>query len=234
MLEISREKIGPAWKEQIDEEFSKPYMVKLHQFLCDQQKKGKVIYPPVDDTFRALALTSFEKVKVVILGQDPYHGPKQAHGLCFSVKPGIKKPPSLNNLFKELESDLSIPVASHGCLDSWAKQGVLMLNAVLTVEEGLAASHQKQGWETFTDHLMTQLSKRKSSVIFVLWGAYAQKKESLIDLSKNHVIKSAHPSPLSAHRGFFGSRPFSKINRILKRQGLTPIDWQLPDAHEAI
>ncbi len=221
-------RLESSWKSQLAEEFQKPYMQKLKEFLIAEISSGKIIYPKGAEYFHALDQTPFEKVKVVILGQDPYHGPKQAHGLCFSVQPGIKPPPSLINIYKELESDLSIPMAEHGYLESWAKQGVLLLNSVLTVERGRAGSHQNQGWENFTDRIIAKLNEKKQSIAFVLWGAYAQKKGRVIDRSRHLVIESPHPSPLSAHRGFFGSRPFSQINHYLQRHGHEPIDWRLP------
>jgi uracil-DNA glycosylase len=217
------------WREYLEQEFSKSYMKSLKAFLKAEKAAKKIIYPKNSDIFKAFELTPFEKVKVVILGQDPYHGVGQAHGLCFSVKKDVRIPPSLLNIYKELQTDLNIPLASHGCLESWGKQGVLLLNSVLTVESGLAASHQGKGWEQFTDQAIIHLSSQKTPLAFILWGAYAQKKGAMIDASRHCVIKSHHPSPLSAHRGFFGSRPFSKINTFLEKNGQKTIDWRLPD-----
>jgi uracil-DNA glycosylase len=220
--------LASSWKPILGQEFSKDYMRQLKQFLVQEKKKGKAIYPKSNEIFKAFELTPLDKVKVVIIGQDPYHGPDQAHGLCFSVKQGVKTPPSLANIYKELNEDLGILPVNHGCLESWAKQGVLMLNAVLTVQMGCAASHQKQGWEIFTDKVIEILNQRENPIVFVLWGAYAQRKGQAI-IAKHHcVIKSVHPSPLSAHRGFFGSHPFSKINTFLEKTGQKPIQWQLP------
>jgi uracil-DNA glycosylase len=187
------------------------------------------VYPAHDEVFAALHLTPFAEVKAVILGQDPYHGPDQAHGLCFSVRPGVRPPPSLQNIFKELEADLGIPPPSHGCLDSWARQGVLLLNASLTVRAGKAASHQGKGWETFTDEVLRTVNTKQERVVFILWGASARRKKALIDTSRHVVIESPHPSPLSASSGFFGSRPFSRANAALVEAGREPIDWSLPD-----
>jgi uracil-DNA glycosylase len=187
------------------------------------------VYPAHDEVFAALHLTPFAEVKAVILGQDPYHGPDQAHGLCFSVRPGVRPPPSLQNIFKELEADLGIPPPSHGCLDSWARQGVLLLNASLTVRAGKAASHQGKGWETFTDEVLRTVNTKQERVVFILWGASARRKKALIDTGRHVVIESPHPSPLSASSGFFGSRPFSRANAALVEAGREPIDWSLPD-----
>lgn len=210
------------------EEF-KAHLAKVKAFLKEEKAKNKIIYPASKDVFRALTLTPLDKVKVVILGQDPYHGPGQANGLCFSVNRGIPLPPSLKNIYKELESDCGIKMATHGCLETWAEQGVLLLNSILTVEAGQAASHQKKGWEQVTDAIIRSLAERDSEVplVFVLWGDYAQKKANWIDETKHHVIRSVHPSPLSAHRGFFGSRPFSRINTFLVESGQAPINWNL-------
>jgi len=191
--------------------------------------RNKPLFPAGNLIFHAFNRTPFHKVKVVILGQDPYHGPGQAHGLCFSVPPGIAKPPSLVNIFKELAQDLAIENKAHGCLESWAEQGVLLLNSVLTVEQGKAASHQGKGWEQFTDRVIEILSTKRSGLVFLLWGSYAQKKGAVIDKKKHLVLSSPHPSPLSAHRGFFGNGHFSKTNEHLKQQGLSPINWALPD-----
>jgi uracil-DNA glycosylase len=215
-----------GWLSQLSAEFDKPYMKSLRSFLVGEKSKGKTIYPRGSEYFAALNLTPLEEVKVVILGQDPYHGPDQAHGLCFSVKQGVAPPPSLVNIFKEISEDLGVPNQfQHGCLDSWAKQGVLLLNSVLTVERHLAASHQGKGWETFTDRVIEILSRDREGCVFLLWGSYAQRKGSVIDESKHLVLKSPHPSPLSAHRGFFACKHFSKCNEYLIAQGKTPIDW---------
>lgn len=220
-------KMDKVWKRHLDPEFKKDYMLNLKTFLKQQRDVKAIIYPQPEDCFSAFKLTPFNKVKVVILGQDPYHGPNQAHGLCFSVKPGVKIPPSLVNIYKELKSDLGINPPANGYLEGWARQGVLLLNSTLTVESGMAGSHQKKGWEQFTDRAIELLNEEREHLVFVLWGAYAQKKGSFIDTKKHLVIKSPHPSPLSSHRGFFGSRPFSKINRYLKSKGISPIDWEL-------
>lgn len=225
-------KLDPSWKSRLAGEFAKPYMQTLKAFLADEiGKKHKLVFPKGSEYFAALDLTPFENVKVVILGQDPYHGDNQAHGLCFSVKPGVPPPPSLINIYKEMQTDLGIQQPRHGYLKHWAEQGVLLLNSVLTVERGLAGSHQNRGWEQFTDQIIAELNKRETPMVFVLWGSYAQKKGAFIDTTKHLVIKSVHPSPLSAHRGFFGSRPFSKINAFLRKTGQTEIDWQLPPLH---
>lgn len=220
-------KIEPEWRKAIESEFHKPYMEKLNAFLKEQQSKNKVIYPEPSLYFEAFNQTPFDKVKVVIVGQDPYHGPQQAHGLCFSVSPGVKPPPSLVNIFKELKSDLGIETPSTGHLLPWAKQGVFLINSTLTVESAKAGSHQKKGWEEFTDQVLLKLNERDQSLAFVLWGSFAQKKGSFINTKKHLVIKSPHPSPLSSYRGFFGSKPFSKINEFLKSTGQAPIDWKL-------
>jgi len=220
--------LGASWKAQLLEEFSKPYMQNLKTFLTQEKAAQKVIYPKGSDIFNAFGFTPFADVKVVILGQDPYHGPGQAHGLCFSVLPGVAIPPSLRNIYKELQQDIGVRPVQHGYLESWAQQGVLLLNSVLTVERGLAASHQGKGWERFTDCVIEKLNAREEPMIFVLWGSYAQKKGQYIDTSRHFVLRSPHPSPLSASRGFFGSRPFSTINTLLQKQGKDPIDWQLP------
>lgn len=221
-------KLEPSWKVILKDEFQKPYMLKLKEFLKKQIDAKKKIYPQPSEIFNALNHTPFNKVKVVILGQDPYHGPHQAHGLSFSVRPGVSLPPSLLNIFKELQSDLGVLRAQHGYLMSWADQGVLLLNATLTVEAGKAGSHQKKGWEEFTDKVIAALSEKREHIVFVLWGAYAQKKGAMIDRKKHFVIESPHPSPLSASRGFLGSRPFSKINSYLRKTGQSEIDWRLP------
>ncbi len=216
--------IDESWKTALEDEFNKPYFQELKSFLVAEKSKYTV-YPPGSRIFAAFDVTPFDSVKVVILGQDPYHGAGQAHGLCFSVPKGIQKPPSLLNICKELNTDLGIPIASHGNLEKWAKQGVLLLNATLTVRANMAGSHQNRGWETFTNAAIEKLSEQKSGLIFILWGAYAQAKEQIIDTSKHHILKAPHPSPLSVHRGFFGCKHFSKTNELLVKQGKTPIDW---------
>lgn len=219
-----------SWQEFIKEEQKKEYFQKLESFLEAQKKEVKTIYPPESLRFHAFDLCSFEDTKVVIIGQDPYHGENQAHGLAFSIPSTQKKfPPSLQNIFKELSSDIGCIVPKSGTLVSWAKQGVLLINAVLSVEASCANSHKDRGWETFTDSVIQKLSNEKEGLIFVLWGGYAQKKEKLIDKSKHHIIKSAHPSPLSAYRGFFGSKVFSRINAILKDEGKEEIEWCLEE-----
>jgi len=218
--------IEESWKTMLEDEFKAPYFAELKEFLVNEKQKYTV-YPPGKFIFNAFNQTPFEKVKVVILGQDPYHGAGQAHGLCFSVPKGIKPPPSLVNIFKEINEDLGIPVPYHGNLEKWAKQGVMLLNATLTVRANLAGSHQNRGWETFTDAVIRQLSKKRVGLIFILWGKYAQAKESIIDTKKHYVLKAAHPSPFSAYNGFFGCKHFSKTNEILARHGIEPIDWSL-------
>lgn len=220
-------KLEDSWKSRLKDEFTAPYMQKLKAFLLKEKEHHKTIFPRGPEYFAALNMTPFDQVKVVILGQDPYHGPGQAHGLSFSVRPGVALPPSLVNIYKELADDLGIPRSQHGHLEAWAHQGVLLLNSVLTVESGRAASHQGQGWEQFTDKIVHLLAEEREHLVFVLWGSYAQKKGAFIDRKKHLVIDSPHPSPLSAHRGFFGSKPFSKINRYLSDHGKTPIRWQL-------
>lgn len=217
-----------SWQRGLADELGKPYVRELQAFIDSEEKQAKTVYPARENRFKALELTPLEDVRVVILGQDPYHGPNQAHGLSFSVPPGEAQPPSLRNIFKELESDLGIQRPDHGNLECWARQGVLLLNAVLTVEAGHAGSHAKKGWETFTDRIIKTVSDESPHhVAFVLWGAYAQKKAQLIDQSRHLVISSAHPSPLSASRGFFGSQPFSRINEFLVKHGERPIDWHV-------
>lgn len=222
-----------SWRDALIDEFDAPYMAALKQFLVDERAKGKRIFPRANEWFRALDLTPLDKVRVVILGQDPYHGVGQAHGLCFSVQPGVKPPPSLVNIYKELASDLGLPRPSHGHLEHWAKQGVLLLNSVLTVEMGKAASHQGKGWERFTDAVIAKVNQQPDPVVFLLWGSYAQKKAAFVDSidkgGRHLVLKSVHPSPLSAHNGFFGCQHFSKTNAFLKAQGHEAIDWSLPD-----
>lgn len=220
-------RLEESWKQRLLSEFQKPYMGELKTFLRKELEKGKVIYPKGSEFFAALEATTFEKVKVVILGQDPYHGPGQAHGLCFSVQPGVPAPPSLVNIFKEIKSDLGLSAPDHGYLEKWAQQGVLLLNATLSVEKGRAGSHQGKGWETFTDEIVQRLNEEREHLVFMLWGSYAQKKGAHLDIKKHLVLKAPHPSPLSAHRGFFGCRHFSKANEYLKAHGITPIDWSL-------
>jgi uracil-DNA glycosylase len=215
------------WNPVLRGEFAKPYWVDLQQFVATERTRATV-FPPRDEVFAALHLTPFAEVKAVILGQDPYHGPGQAHGLCFSVRHGVRPPPSLQNIFKELEADLGLSPPDHGCLDAWARQGVLLLNASLTVRAGRAASHQGKGWETFTDEVLRAVNTKPERVVFILWGASARRKRTLIDTSRHVIIESAHPSPLSASNGFFGSRPFSRANAALVEAGREPIDWALP------
>lgn len=219
---------APSWKLFLDPEFEKPYMQALKQFLRREKDQHKVIFPPSSDWFHALEVTPLDQVNVVILGQDPYHQPGQAHGLCFSVKPGVRIPPSLQNIYKELKTDLGIDQPGHGFLDPWATQGVLLINAVLTVEQSNANAHQGKGWEIFTDRIIEVVNQQCDHAVFMLWGSYAQKKGSGIDNQKHLVLKAPHPSPLSAHRGFLGCQHFSQANEWLISQGKTPINWQLP------
>ena len=209
-------------------------MKALGEFLREEKRNGKTIYPAGANIFAALNATPFDEVKVVILGQDPYHGPNQAHGLCFSVMPGVPPPPSLENIFKEIQRDLGIARPDHGCLIPWARQGVLLLNAVLTVEQGLAGSHQGKGWEGFTDACVDALNREREGLVFMLWGSYAQAKGKLIDRQRHLVLKAPHPSPLSAYRGFMGSGHFSRVNEYLEKHGQKPIDWRLPAASELV
>ena len=227
-------KLHSQWREVIGGEFEKDYMQSLREFLLQRKQQGAVIYPPTNQWFSALNTTPFEDVRVVVLGQDPYHGVGQAHGLCFSVTPGIKVPPSLANIHKEIKSDLGIDQPNHGCLISWAQQGVLLLNATLTVEDGCAGAHQGKGWEQFTDEIIKTLNEKREGVVFMLWGSYAQKKSIMIDSSRHLILKSVHPSPLSAYRGFFGCGHFSAANHYLQERGEKPIDWQLPDSKIAL
>ena len=222
-------KLHPSWLERLSGEFTQPYMAELKRFLLTERERGKRIFPKAANWFRALDLTPIDEVRVVILGQDPYHGPGQAHGLCFSVPSEVQPPPSLVNIYKELESDLGIRPAPHGFLEHWARQGVLLLNSVLTVEMGRAASHRDRGWERFTDAIIRQVNARPEPVVFMLWGSYAQRKAAFVDASRHLVLKAPHPSPLSAHSGFFGCRHFSKANAFLQAQGLQPVDWALPE-----
>ena len=222
-------KLDDSWRIPLADTFASPTMASLKSFLLSEKQAGKIIFPKGSEYFHALDMVPLGAVKVVILGQDPYHGDGQAHGLCFSVQRGVPPPPSLVNIFKELEADLGLPRPKHGFLDHWAKQGVLLLNSVLTVERGLAASHQGKGWEPFTDKVIRLVNDQPTPVVFLLWGNYAQKKAAFVDTSRHLVLKSVHPSPLSAHNGFFGCRHFSKANAFLESHGLTPIDWSLPD-----
>lgn len=224
---IEQTMLEETWQIVLGEEFNQPYMQQLKAFLRQEKDQKKVIYPKSSNVFHAFHLTPFDKVEVVILGQDPYHGPNQAHGLCFSVPTGIKLPPSLQNIYKELKNDLGLQTTQNGCLESWAKQGVLLLNSVLTVEQGKAASHQGKGWETFTDKVIEVLNREKEGLVFLLWGAYAQKKGQFIDTQKHCVLKTTHPSPFSANNGFLGCKHFSKTNQYLQAQGKIPIDWQV-------
>jgi len=220
-------KIDASWKEVLQNEFSKSYFQEIVAFLKIEKAQGKIIYPPGSLIFNAFNTTPFDKVKVVLLGQDPYHGPGQAHGLCFSVQNGIAMPPSLVNIYKELHDDVGIAIPKTGNLTHWAEQGVFLLNASLTVRAGDAMSHSKIGWATFTDAVIKIISTQKKNIVFLLWGRFAQDKQSLIDETKHHVLKAAHPSPLSASNGFFGCRHFSKTNNFLMKDGLDPIDWSL-------
>lgn len=221
-------RLEDSWKAVLGDEFAQPYMRNLKDFLRAEKAAGKQIFPKGAEYFRALDLTPLDEVRVVILGQDPYHGAGQAHGLCFSVKPGVRIPPSLVNIYKELQSDLGIAPARHGFLEHWAQQGVLLLNSVLTVEEARAASHQGQGWERFTDAVIRAVNEDCEHVVFILWGSYAQKKAAFVDGARHLVLKAPHPSPLSAHNGFFGCRHFSQANDYLLSKGRNAIDWQLP------
>jgi len=216
------------WNPLLRTELEKPYWAELQSFVAGERASHPV-YPAPDEVFAALHLTPYAEVKVLILGQDPYHGPGQAHGLCFSVKPGVAPPPSLRNIFIELQSDLGIPPPNNGCLDTWAEQGVLLLNTSLTVRAGQAASHQGKGWELFTDEVIRAVNDKPETVVFILWGASARKKKALVDTRRHVIIESAHPSPLSARNGFFGSRPFSRTNEALVAAGREPVDWRLPD-----
>jgi uracil-DNA glycosylase len=229
MTEITTELRLPAsWRAALAGEFRQPYMGDLQRFLHAEREAGKNIFPPEPNWLRALELTPLEQVRIVILGQDPYHGEGQAHGLCFSVQPGVRTPPSLRNIYKELKSDLGIEPAGHGFLEHWARQGVLLLNSVLTVEMGRAASHRKRGWERFTDAVVQAVNAKTQAVVFMLWGNDAQQKASFVDASRHLVLTAAHPSPLSAHNGFLGCRHFSKANAFLASHGHRPVDWALP------
>ncbi|HNB33308.1 MAG TPA: uracil-DNA glycosylase [Bacteroidia bacterium] len=224
-MESSQIKIEESWRKMLQEQFNMPYFEELKKFVKQEAALYKV-FPPGPQIFSAFDYTPFEKARVVIIGQDPYHGAGQANGLCFSVSEGIKPPPSLVNIFKELKSDLNIPIPVHGNLEKWARQGVFLLNATLTVRQSMAGSHQGKGWEQFTDAVIKTLSEHKSGLVFLLWGRFAQAKEILIDNKKHHILKSAHPSPFSATK-FFGCKHFSETNRILESEGLQPIDWNI-------
>jgi len=216
-----------SWKDVLHTEREQEYFKSVIAHVERERGSGKIIYPKNSDIFNALSFTPFEDVKVVLVGQDPYHGPNQAHGLCFSVLPGVSPPPSLVNVFKEIANDLKLPIPSHGCLEKWARQGVLLLNTVLTVEAGRPESHRGIGWERFTDRVIKELNERKSGLVFLLWGAHAQEKGAAIDPLKHYILKASHPSPFSAQRGFFGCGHFSKTNEILRKLGRTEIDWKL-------
>ena len=217
------------WNPLLRDQFDQPYWAELQEFVATE-RSAHTVYPPPEEVFAALHLTPYADTRVVILGQDPYHGPGQAHGLCFSVRPGVRVPPSLANIHKELRDDLGLAIPDHGSLDRWARNGVLLLNTTLTVRAGQAASHQKHGWETFTDHVIEVVAAKTDPVVFMLWGNSARRKRGLIDTSRHHVIESAHPSPLSAHNGFFGSRPFSRANAALAAAGREQVDWDLTDS----
>ncbi|MBY7649890.1 MAG: uracil-DNA glycosylase [Candidatus Liberibacter europaeus] len=221
-------KIHDSWKSLLMSHFESDYMQNLKKFLILEKQLGKRIFPKGSEYFHAFNITPFEKVKVVIIGQDPYHGYGQAHGLCFSVLPGIRIPPSLSNIYKELQADVNFIPPSHGFLEHWGYEGVLLLNTVLTVEEGRAASHRGQGWETFTNHVIQLINDHRQNIVFMLWGSFAHKKQYFLDHKRHLILKSAHPSPLSVHNGFFGCRHFSKANQYLQDHGYKPIDWQLP------
>jgi uracil-DNA glycosylase len=223
-----RIRLEPSWKSRVGEYLQRDDMQQLSTFLRERRQQGARIFPPAANIFAALDATPFEQVKVVVLGQDPYHGAGQAHGLCFSVQPGVAIPPSLDNVFKELQRDLGIARPDHGCLLPWARQGVLLLNAVLTVEEARAGAHAGKGWEGFTDHVVDALNREREGLVFLLWGSYAQAKGKVIDASRHRVLRAPHPSPLSAHRGFIGCGHFSATNDYLARRGQAPIEWSLP------
>ncbi|MEP3590380.1 MAG: uracil-DNA glycosylase [Marinobacter sp.] len=225
-------KPGRGWDQWLADEFRQPYMHRLAEFLADEERAGKTLFPPKPQLFNALNSTPLQQVKVVILGQDPYHGPGQAHGLCFSVSPGVPTPPSLTNIFKEIQQDLGLGPPGHGCLQSWAEQGVLLLNAVLTVEQGKAGAHQGKGWETFTDRVIELVNQQREGVVFLLWGSYARKKGQIIDRDRHLVLEGPHPSPLSAYRGFFGCQHFSRANHWLLEHHQSPIDWALASSSQ--
>jgi len=228
LLKNSDIKLDLSWQAILADEFEKPYMYELKNFLTTEKQLGKKIYPSEDLIFNALNSTLFDDVKVVILGQDPYHRPNQAHGLCFSVMPGVRLPPSLKNVYKELATDVDVQTPNHGSLQMWADQGVLLLNAMLTVEHGKAGAHQGKGWEAFTDSVIRSLNDQREGLVYLLWGSYANKKGEFIDRDKNLVLESPHPSPFSAHRGFLGNQHFSKTNAYLKAKGREEINWQVP------
>ena len=220
-----RIQLEDSWLKALGNEFEQEYMRQLRRFLQAEKAARRVIYPPGPQIFNAFKHSPLPSVKVIILGQDPYHGPGQAHGLCFSVPEGIDIPPSLQNIYRELEQDLGVPAPSHGCLTSWAEQGVLLLNSVLSVRRGQAASHQGRGWEQFTDRVIAEINQQRQGIVFMLWGSYAQRKGAMVDAGKHLLLKAPHPSPLSAHRGFFGCRHFSRANDYLQQQGHTPVNW---------
>ena len=223
-----RIKLEPSWKSRVGDYLQREDMHAVSAFLGERRQRGARFFPPPTNIFAALDATPFDRTRVVILGQDPYHGAGQAHGLCFSVQPGVPVPPSLDNIFKELQRDLGIARPDHGCLSPWARQGVLLLNSVLTVEEGRAGAHAGKGWEGFTDHVVDVLNREREGLVFLLWGSYAQAKGKVIDTSRHRVLRAPHPSPLSAHRGFIGCGHFSATNDYLARRGIAPIDWSLP------
>ena len=228
LLQESKMTTPLTWHDVLADEQQQPYFLNTLKTVAEERQSGITIYPPQKDVFNAFRFTELGDVKVVILGQDPYHGAGQAHGLCFSVQPGVRIPPSLVNIYKEMESDLGIPRPAHGFLESWARQGVLLLNSVLTVEEGRAGSHQGKGWEGFTDHVVDVLNREREGLVFLLWGSYAQAKGRVIDTRRHRVLKAPHPSPLSAHRGFLGCKHFSAVNEYLRRRGEPQVDWMLP------
>jgi uracil-DNA glycosylase len=228
-VEMRTVQLHKSWLEHLGEQFNQDYMQDLRDFLLTRKKHHALIYPPGGQIFNALNTTPFEDVRVVILGQDPYHGPGQAHGLCFSVLPGVRIPPSLANIYREIEADLGISKPQHGYLQSWAEQGVLLLNSVLTVERGQAGSHQGKGWEQFTDSVVQLLNNKREGLVFMLWGSYAMKKGAVIDRQKHLVLNAPHPSPLSAHRGFLGCRHFSSANKYLQQHQRSPVDWSVPE-----
>ncbi len=229
MQRVPKIQLEESWLSRLEPEFGQAYMRSLREFLVRRKRHRAIIYPPGDKIFNAMNSTPFDLVRVVIFGQDPYHGPKQAHGLCFSVLPGVRIPPSLCNIYQEIHADIGVEPPAHGCLQTWADQGVLLLNAVLTVERGQAGSHQGKGWERFTDTIVQLLNDEREHLVFLLWGSYAQKKGLVIDRKKHLVLKAPHPSPLSAHRGFLGCRHFSKANAYLQQNGLEAIDWSIND-----
>ena len=235
-VEVLASQLRPdrGWQEHLSEEFRQPYMEKLAEFLAAEEQAGKVLFPASHHCFNALNSTPLEQVRVVVLGQDPYHGPGQAHGLCFSVRPNVATPPSLVNIFKEIQGDLGIAPPDHGCLQPWAEQGVLLLNSVLTVVQGQAGAHQGKGWETFTDRVIETINREREGVVFLLWGSYAKKKGQHIDRSKHLVLDGPHPSPLSVYRCFFGCKHFSKANEWLQQQGKPKVNWELPSKAELI